>query len=81
MIYDNSYIEVINILKTKRKTMYTQKEFAKLLGVTQKTISCYENCQSELNLKLFIKICHLLKIDFFSNFSKIFLSEYNNFNK
>ncbi|NME35819.1 MULTISPECIES: helix-turn-helix transcriptional regulator [Fusobacterium] len=80
MIYDKSYIETVSILKTKRKEMYTQKEFAKLLGVTQKTISYYENCQSELNLKLFIKMCHLLQIDFFSDFSKIFLNEYSNSN-
>lgn len=81
MIYDKSYIETVSILKSKRKKMYTQKEFAKLLGVTQKTISYYENCQSELNLKLFIKICHLLQINFFLDFSKLFLNEYDNSDK
>lgn len=81
MIYDKSYIETVSILKSKRKKMYTQKEFAKLLGVTQKTISYYENCQSELNLKLFIKIYHLLQINFFLDFSKLFLNEYDNSDK
>lgn len=81
MIYDKSYIETVSVLKNKRKKMYTQKEFAKLLGVTQKTISYYENCQSELNLKLFIKICHLLQINFFLDFSKLFLNEYDNSDK
>lgn len=78
MIYDDSYVEVIKIIKKRRKSMYTQKEFAKLLGVTQKTISCYESCQSELNLKQFIKICQLLGINFFSSFSEIFEAEYEN---
>lgn len=76
MIYDDSYIQVINMIKEKRKRMYTQQQFAKLLGVTQKTISCYENCQTELNLKQFIRICHLLELNFFKNFSELFEKEY-----
>lgn len=51
MIYDESYIQVMKLIREKRKKMYTQEEFANLLGVTQKTVSCYENCQTELNLK------------------------------
>lgn len=81
MIYDESYIKVIENLKARRKKMYTQKELAKLLGVTQKTLSFYENCQSELNLKQFIKICYFLDIDFFVSFSKNFQEEYSNSNE
>ncbi len=76
MIYDESYIQVMKLIREKRKKMYTQEEFANLLGVTQKTVSCYENCQTELNLKQFIKICHLLELNFFKSFSEIFENEY-----
>lgn len=81
MIYDESYIKVMESLKARRKKMYTQKGLAKLLGVTQNTLSFYENCQSKLNLKQFIKICYFLDIDFFVNFSKNFQEEYNNSNE
>lgn len=76
MIYDDCYIKVIKNLKERRKSRYTQKEFAKLLGVTQKTISCYESCQTELNLKQFMEICYFLELDFFKNFSKLFEDGY-----
>lgn len=76
MIYDECYVKVIKHIKERRKSRYTQKEFAKLLEVTQKTISCYESCQTELNLKQFIEICHHLELNFFENFSKLFEEEY-----
>jgi len=32
MIYDECYVKVIKHIKERRKSRYTQKEFAKLLG-------------------------------------------------
>ena len=76
MIYDDCYVKVIQIIREKRKKLYTQQEFAEMLGVTQKTVSCYESCQTELNLKQFIEICHLLDLKFFESLSKIFEDGY-----
>ena len=52
MIYDKCYQELIWEIKNVRIEKYTQKEFSKELGVTQKTVSHYENCRSEINLKI-----------------------------
>lgn len=65
MIYDECYVKVIHHIKERRKSKYTQKEFAQLLGVTQKTISCYESCQTELNLKQFYRDLPSFRAKFF----------------
>ena len=84
MIYDKCYQELIWEIKNIRVETYTQKEFSKELGVTQKTVShyenCrrvtqktvshYENCRSEINLKLLIKICKILDINFIKMMKK-----------
>ncbi len=75
MIYDECYEEIIREMKKTREEKYTQKEFAKKLGITQKTISCYENCRNEINIKLLIEICQILDIDFIK-IMEIFLKAY-----
>ena len=72
MIYDECYREIIQEIKNARKKKYTQEEFSKELGVTQKTISHYENCVSEINIKLLLKICLILDINF-TKMMEIFL--------
>ncbi|MCF2674252.1 helix-turn-helix domain-containing protein, partial [Fusobacterium varium] len=42
MIYDECYQKLIWEIKNVRVEKYTQKEFSKELGVTQKTVSHYE---------------------------------------
>lgn len=64
MIYDECYQEIIQEIKKTREERYTQREFSKKLGMSQKTISCYENCRSEMNIKLLIEICQILDINF-----------------
>ena len=80
MIYDKCYQELIWEIKNIRVEKYTQKEFSKELGVTQKTVSHYENCRSEINLKLLIKICKILDINFIKMMKK-FLKQNDNENK
>ena len=74
MIYDECYREIIQEIKKERKKRYTQEEFSKELGVTQKTISHYENCVSEINIKLLLKICLILDINFIK-MMEIFLKQ------
>ncbi len=74
MIYDECYREIIQEIKNARKKKYTQEEFSKELGVTQKTISHYENCVSEINIKLLLKICLILDINFIK-MMEIFLKQ------
>ena len=76
MIYDECYREIIQEIKNARKKRYTQEEFSKELGVTQKTISHYENCVSEINIKLLLKICLILDINFIK-MMEIFLKRNN----
>ncbi|WP_373077077.1 helix-turn-helix domain-containing protein [Fusobacterium varium] len=64
MIYDECYQELIQEIRNVRVEKYTQKEFSRELGITQKTVSHYENCKSEINLKLLLKICKILDINF-----------------
>ena len=77
MIYDKCYQELIWEIKNIRVEKYTQKEFSKELWVTQKTLSHYENCRSEINLKLLIKICKILDINFIKMMKK-FLKQNDN---
>ena len=77
MIYDKCYQELIWEIKNIRVEKYTQKEFSKELGVTQKTVSHYENFRSEINLKLLIKICKILDINFIKMMKK-FLKQNDN---
>ena len=77
MIYDECYQKLIWEIKNVRVEKYTQKEFSKELGVTQKTVSHYENCRSEINLKLLIKICKILDINFMKMMKK-FLKQNDN---
>ena len=77
MIYDKCYQELIWEIKNVRVEKYTQKEFSKELGVTQKTVSHYENSRSEINLKLLIKICKILDINFIKMMKK-FLKQNDN---
>lgn len=64
MIYDKCYQELIQEIRNVRVEKYTQKEFSRELGITQKTVGHYENCRSEINLKLLLKICKILDINF-----------------
>lgn len=64
MIYDDCYEEIVQEIKKTREARYTQREFSKKLGMSQKTISCYENCRSEMNIKLLIEVCQILDINF-----------------
>lgn len=75
MIYDDCYQEIVQEIKKTRESRYTQREFSKKLGMSQKTISCYENCRSEMNLKLLIEICQILDINFMK-IIKIFIETY-----
>ena len=43
MIYDECYEEIVQEIKKTREEKYTQKEFSQKLGISQKTVSCYEN--------------------------------------
>ncbi|WP_462425305.1 helix-turn-helix transcriptional regulator [Fusobacterium sp. THCT13E1] len=45
--------------------------------MTQKTVSHYENCRSEINLKLLLKICKILDISFMKMMKK-FLKQNDN---
>ncbi|WP_339008417.1 helix-turn-helix transcriptional regulator [Fusobacterium varium] len=77
MIYDKCYQELIQEIRNVRVEKYTQKEFSRELGITQKTVSHYENCRSEINLKLLLKICKILDISFMK-MMKNFLKQNNN---
>lgn len=77
MIYDECYQEIIQEIKNARQEKYTQEKFSKELGITQKTVSHYENCISEINLKLLLKICQILDINFMKMI-KIFLKQKDN---
>lgn len=76
MIYDETYIKLMEEIKQKRRKIYTQKKFAKIIQVSQKTVSCYENCKMEINLKQLICICYILEIDFCKLFYKELEKEY-----
>ncbi len=77
MIYDKCYQELIQEIRNVRVEKYTQKEFSRELGITQKTVSHYENCRSEINLKLLLKICKILDINFMK-MMKNFLKQNDN---
>lgn len=77
MIYDKCYQELIQEIRNVRVEKYTQKEFSRELGITQKTVSHYENCRSEINLKLLLKICKILDISFMKMMKK-FLKQNDN---
>ena len=77
MIYDKCYQELIQEIRNVRVEKYTQKEFSRELGITQKTVSHYENCRSEINLKLLLKICKILDISFMK-MMKNFLKQSDN---
>lgn len=77
MIYDKCYQELIQEMRNVRVEKYTQKEFSRELGITQKTVSHYENCRSEINLKLLLKICKILDISFMK-MMKNFLKQNDN---
>ncbi|WP_294666458.1 helix-turn-helix transcriptional regulator [uncultured Fusobacterium sp.] len=77
MIYDKCYQELIQEIRNVRVEKYTQKEFSRELGITQKTVSHYENCRSEINLKLLLKICKILDISFMK-MMKNFLKQNDN---
>ena len=77
MIYDECYQELIREIRNTRVEKYTQKEFSRELGITQKTVSHYENCRSEINLKLLLKICKILDISFMKMMKK-FLKQSDN---
>ena len=77
MIYDECYQELIREIRNTRVEKYTQKEFSRELGITQKTVSHYENCRSEINLKLLLKICKILDISFMK-MMKNFLKQNDN---
>lgn len=77
MIYDKCYQELIQEIRNVRVEKYTQKEFSRELGITQKTVSHYENCRSEINLKLLLKICKILDISFMK-MMKNFFKQNNN---
>lgn len=77
MIYDEYYQELIQEIRNVRVEKYTQKEFSRELGITQKTVSHYENCKSEINLKLLLKICKILDISFMK-MMKNFLKQNDN---
>ena len=48
MIYDECYQELIREIRNTRVEKYTQKEFSRELGITQKTVSHYKNCTSRI---------------------------------
>ena len=77
MIYDKCYQELIQEIRNVRVEKYIQKEFSRELGITQKTVSHYENCRSEINLKLLLKICKILDISFMK-MMKNFLKQNDN---
>ena len=77
MIYDECYQELIREIRNTRVEKYTQKEFSRELGITQKTVSHYKNCRSEINLKLLLKICKILDISFMK-MMKNFLKQSDN---
>lgn len=77
MIYDECYQELIQEIRNVRVEKYTQKEFSRELGITQKTVSHYENCKSEINLKLLLKIYKILDISFMKMMKK-FLKQNDN---
>lgn len=75
LIYDECYVALITTLKKRRKKLYSQKEIAKLLNVSQRMISAYENCLTEINLRMLIDFCLILKIDSINLITK-FYEEY-----
>lgn len=58
--------------KKKRKKLYSQKEIALLLNISQRMVSSYENCLTEINLKLLIEFCLILKIDYINLITKFY---------
>ena len=76
MIYDECYEEIVQEIRKNREERYTQKEFSKKLGISQKTVSCYENCINEMNIKLLVEICQILDINFLK-VMEIFFKAYN----
>ena len=76
MIYDECYEEIVQEIKKTREEKYTQKEFSQKLGISQKTVSCYENCRNEMNIKLLAEICEILDINFMKRM-EIFFKAYS----
>lgn len=63
MLYDENYQLVIKKISKERKKKFSQREIAKMMKTTQKTISSIENFYNEANLKFIIKICKILNIE------------------